>query len=35
MSLGSIKTREARGNEVNEVIVEDHITNPVELLVTW
>ena len=34
MSLGSIETREAKGNEVNEVAIEDRRTNPVEKLVT-
>ena len=30
MGLGSISTREAKGNEANEVAIEDHRTNPVE-----
>ena len=34
MNLGSISTREAKGNEVNEVATEDRRTNPVEKLVT-
>jgi hypothetical protein len=34
MSLGKISSRAAKGNEVNEVAVEDHRTNPVEKLVT-
>ena len=34
MSLGNIETREAKGNEVNEVAIEDRRTNPVEKLVT-
>ena len=34
MSLGKIEQRAAKGNEVNEVAVEDRRTNPVEKLVT-
>jgi hypothetical protein len=34
MSLGKISSRATKGNEVNEVAVEDHRTNPVEKLVT-
>jgi len=34
MSLGSFQARGTKGNEVNEVAVEDHRTNPVEKLVT-
>ncbi|KAF8263819.1 hypothetical protein EI94DRAFT_1703712 [Lactarius quietus] len=34
MSLGSFQARVAKGNEVNEVAVKDHLTNPVEKLVT-
>jgi len=34
MSLGSFQARGAKGNEVNEVAVEDHLTNPVEKFVT-
>ena len=34
MSLGSIEQRAAKDNEVNEIAVQDHRTNPVEKLVT-
>ncbi|KAF8267376.1 hypothetical protein EI94DRAFT_1801790 [Lactarius quietus] len=34
MSLGSFQARGTKGNEVNEVAVEDRRTNPVEKLVT-
>jgi hypothetical protein len=34
MDVGKFEAREAKGNEVNEVAVEDHRTNPVEKLVT-
>ena len=34
MSLGKNEQRAAKGNEVKEVGVEDHFTNPVEKLVT-
>ena len=34
MSVGQFQTREAKGNEINEVAVEDHRTNPVEKFVS-
>ena len=34
MNFGHLETREAKGNDVNEIAVEDKRTNPVEKLVT-